>query len=689
MKNIIQFRNGFVNLPETSENNYVLTMTVVSELLQFGYILDASAIDMLSRSSKEDIISFHNEVIGWLKTMTGSNRNYKPFWKGFPEEVMEKTECELWFHQIIHYLSQGSYEPNEWTKVRPTAFEQPNYTTISDGNENKFLNIFTDLVSVNQSLTQTDLDVVKWFVSSGQELRFPETIPFKENLCTLASMGIKVPVKTVTDVLRIAVAMSGGDISLPKVPEKMVKYNSWTNHKVENTQRENFKFKKFTRKERRFLLELLEQTNCDASEAVLKDQRWIRLGEIIHPGEYSTKYPKAYGMFNKIRNEKVSSWYGKVDKSFKESFDSGLKKLSERPGEFVRKLDWLVRTNSNQSSKVLTTLKEISPKVSNKVLFETYGHFAKRIDAKRNRNISIKGGRKRISLPDLEPLSHHAVNAIQNTVVSSLGNKFSTLEPMGKVWIDEEISKIPLPSNMRSLNPSLKPRIRGVRIPMGNQNAKVIRSFVHWFDDHGNMDIDLSAIFIGMGKHKVISWNNSHNEEEGYFSGDIRNRQGACAEYIDINIKNALKNGFKYVVLDVRNFNGGTLADVTDCVFGWMEREHPVANEIFVPATLANTIRLTNSATNTIAAVIDLETQEYIFLDIDQDGIPVASFNYEEILESIKEYTEKSKFSVYDLLMLHIQNRGELVTNKEDANVVLTFNQFADSYIETLKYMGV
>ena len=201
MKNIIQFRNGFVNLPETSENNYVLTMTVVSELLQFGYILDASAIDMLSRASKEDIISFHNEVIGWLKTMTGSNRNYRPFWKGFPEEVMEKTECELWFHQIIHYLSQGSYEPNEWTKVRPTAFEQPNYTTISDGNENKFLNIFTDLVSVNQSLIQTDLDVVKWFVSSGQELRFPETIPFKENLCTLASMGIKVPVKTVTDVL--------------------------------------------------------------------------------------------------------------------------------------------------------------------------------------------------------------------------------------------------------------------------------------------------------------------------------------------------------------------------------------------------------------------------------------------------------------------------------------------------------
>ena len=689
MKNIIQFRNGFVNLPETSENNYVLTMTVVSELLQFGYILDSSAIDVLSRASKEDIISFHNEVIDWLKDMTGSKHNYRPFWKGFPEEVMEKSECQLWFHQIIHYLSNGTYEPNEWTKSRPTAFEQPKYTEIVGGTEDKFLSIFTDLVSVNQSLTKDDLETIKWFVSSGQELRFPEVIPFKENLCTLASMGLNVPVKTTTDVLRIAVSMSGGDISLPKVPKEYVKTNRWSRQKSYNVERDNFKFKKFTRKERKYLLGLLEQTNCDSAEAVLKSQRWIRLGEILHPGEYKTKFPKSYQMFNKIRNEKVTSWYGKVDKSFNESLDSGLNKLSERPGEFVRKLDWLIRTNGNQSSKILSTLKAVSPKVSNKVLFETYTHFAKRTDVRLNRSITIKGGRKKIQLPELQPLSHYAVNAIQNSIISTLGNKFSTLDSLGKVWIDENIDKIPLPSNMRSLNPSLKPRVRGIRTPMGNQNAKVIRAFVHWFDEYGNRDLDLSALFIGMGKNKIISWNNSHNEEEGCFSGDIRHRQGPCAEYIDININKALKNGFKYVVLDVRNFNGGSLAEIKDCVFGWMEREHPKANEIFVPATLANTIKLTSSSTNTIVSVIDLETQEYIFLDIDQDGIPVASCNYNEILDSIKEYTEKPKFSVYDLLMLHINSRGQKVENKEEADLVFTFDQFADSYIETLKYMGV
>jgi hypothetical protein len=378
-----------------------------------------------------------------------------------------------------------------------------------------------------------------------------------------------------------------------------------------------------------------------------------------------------------------------VDSSFKESFDSGLKKLSERPGEFVRKLDWLIRNNTNQSNKVLNVFNSISKKVSNKVLFETYTHFSKRSDHRKNRTISIKGGRKKIALPELNPLSEKTIESVQTSVIRSLKDKFSTLDPLGKVWIDENISKIPLPSNMRSLNPSLKPRIRGMRTPMGNQNAKVIRAFVHWFDEHGNRDIDLSAIFIGMGKHKVISWNCSQSEEEGYFSGDIRHRQGPCAEYIDINIKNSLKNGYKYVVLDARNFNGGSLAEIKDCVFGWMEREHPKANEIFVPATLANTIKLTSSSTNTIVAVIDLETQEYIFLDIDQNGIPIASFNYNQILESIQEYTEKPKFSAYDLLMLHVESRGEKVENKEGADLLFTFDKFSDNYVEILKYMGI
>lgn len=92
MKNIIQLRNRFVNLTNAKENNYQLAMSVVSELMQFGYVLNELAIDNLKSATREDIIEFHDETITYLKKMTGSNRNYQPFWKGFPTQVMEMSE---------------------------------------------------------------------------------------------------------------------------------------------------------------------------------------------------------------------------------------------------------------------------------------------------------------------------------------------------------------------------------------------------------------------------------------------------------------------------------------------------------------------------------------------------------------------------------------------------------------------
>jgi hypothetical protein len=690
-KNIVQFRNNFVNLKDSGENNLVLAMSVVSELMQFGYVLDQSAIDVLTKTSKEDIISFHDEVIPYLKKMTGSNRNYRPFWKGFPQEVMEKSECELWLHQIVHYISGGEYEPNEWTKERPTAFEQPSYTTITAGDEDRFLQIFTDLVSVNQSLTPDDMEIVQWFVSNEVELRFPKVIPFKENLCTLASFGLDVPVKTVTDVLRIAVGLSGGDVSLPKVPAKRIRANAWSTKKVDNPNRENFKFKKFSRKERRYILGLLEKTNCDATEAVLKDQRWVRLGEIIHPGEYKNRFPKAFKMFDKIRNEKVTSWYGKVEKAFKKSFEDGLVKLAERPGEFMRRIDWILRTEGKEKSDVIfKTLLNVAPRVSNKVLFELLQHLEKRRNLTQNRTVMVKGARSRVTLPDLNPIDNKVVTRVQGVIMDALGKKFSEMESLKSVWVDDALENIPLPSNMRSVSSSLAPVVRGQRTPIGNQNAKVIRAFVHWFDERGHEDLDLSATFVGMGKRDVMSWNGSHNRPWGCHSGDIRHRQGACAEYIDIDIEGALKEGFKYVIIDVHNFNGRSLASVKDCVAGYMEREHPEANEIFVPSTLAGSMRLQSDASTTIISVVDIETQEYIHLDIDKSGLPVTTADFNGLMEAIKPYCEKPAFSVLDLLMLHIEARGgELVDNKEDAETVFTYDDFSTSYVETLKLMGV
>ena len=691
MKNVIQFKKGFINLPLTSkgdEKTYLASMSLAGELMQFGYILKPETISNLSLSALEEIQKLHLELINFLKEATGSTRNYVPFWKGFPEEVMEKSEAELWLHQIAHYLSEGSYEPDEFTKARPSAFENPKYTTISWGTEEDYQRIFTDLVSINQSLTQDDLEIVKYFVSSGSKLMFPESIPFKENLCTLAGMGLDVPVKTTTDVLRIAVHMSGGDISLPPLPPKKLKKNRWSSELHDNPARELAKFKKFKRSERKMILHLLEKTNCDVREMVLKEGRWTRLGEILHPGEYKNLYPRAFKAFDALRNEKIKSWYGEVEAAFKTSFEAGVKKLAERPGELMRRMDWLLRTASDPTP-VLNTFEEAGAKSSNKVLYETYGHFSNREKLVKGRSVMIKGARSRTALPDLPPLPEKVVQRVKLSVIDVLREKFSSMEKLGKVWIDEELKKLPLPTNMRSMSSMLRPTVRGQRVPIGNQDTKVIRAYVHWFDRRGTLDIDLTATFLGIEKVALVGWNGEHNSTLGCYSGDVRHRQGACAEYIDINVKEALKEGYKYVVIDARNYNGGSLAEIPECVFGYMERKHPRANQIFVPSTLANSVRLQSESSTTLVAAIDLENMEYIFLDIDQEGIPVASANLDAIMEALKPYTEAPEFSVYDLLKIHAESRGSLVGDREDAEVIFEKEKFMESYVEIAKWMGV
>lgn len=192
-----------------------------------------------------------------------------------------------------------------------------------------------------------------------------------------------------------------------------------------------------------------------------------------------------------------------------------------------------------------------------------------------------------------------------------------------------------------------------------------------------------------MGFYQIIGWNGEHSSNLGCYSGDVRHRQGACAEYIDIDVAKSLKAGARYVILDARNYNGGSFESVKECVFGYMEREFPEANRIFVPSTISNAVRLTSESSNSLVAMIDLETNEYIMLDIDQGGIPVASANVDQILSAVKEFSEIPAFSVYHLLEMHAKERGTIVNEKQEAETALSFEDFSGSYIEILKWMGV
>ena len=161
------------------------------------------------------------------------------------------------------------------------------------------------------------------------------------------------------------------------------------------------------------------------------------------------------------------------------------------------------------------------------------------------------------------------------------------------------------------------------------------------------------------------------------------------SEYIDINVQKSLQEGFKYVVLDVKNYNGSTFSSVKDAVAGYMEREFPESNMNFLPSTISDCTRLENESSSTIMSVIDLETREYIHLDIDTDGIPVSSANTQAMLDAIEPYCKPPSFSVYDLIIMHVESRYGTLVKEKDAKTKFNYDDYSESYIETLTLMGV
>ena len=694
-KNIVALQKNLVVAPDNGCDNMALVTTTNAHLMTMGYMLDTQAMKMLAKSRRDHIVRFHDEAMEYLKKALGGDREYKPIYKNFPQEVMNKTDIELFAGAIVHYMSKGTWEPPTVPYEKEIKFEDIKYTIIKYASEDRFNQIFTDLVSINTSLMPQDMEIIKWFVSTNQYLKFPTEIPFKENLCTLAGMGLDVPVKTTTDVLRIATHMSGGDISLPKVPSRTIKkrmrygYNVVTDT-VENPQRENFKFKKFSRPERRRLLSMMENTNCDASEMILKSGRWVRLGEILHPGEFKNKYPKAFDAFKKVREKKVRSWYSYLESNFKQSLDRGLEVLIQRPGEFVRRIDWLVRTYPDNIDTIMVYLSKAADKSSNKVLFEVYEHFENRRDSSKKRTVMIKGARTPHVLPELPEIPIRTIDKIQSKVKEILQSKFSKLESLGVCRVDEQLKNIPLPTNMRSMDFTNKPIIRGQRTPIEMENAKVLRAYVHWHDAQGNEDLDLSATFVkNDGTYPdVCSYSNPKISDYILHSGDVRYRQGDCAEYVDVDIERAKQDGYKYIVFDVRNFERRSLGSVK-AIFGMMEREFPEANDIWLPETITRAQSLTSESTTTLVSMIDLETMEYIHLDVDGSGI-TALGSVKQTQSLIDLYAKPPKFSVYDLIMMHVNARGTLCENEEDdVDTAFVAEDFMHSYEETGKYMGI
>lgn len=665
-----------------SEKNKQIVATMNKNIEVFGYTMSEALFDKLVHMKAKNREVVYDALVNGLKELTGADKVYNPMYPNFPESVMEKDDFELYFNAIVHYWSFGTLLPYEEKKERAPLFNTVKVKVLDAGSFDDLNDIFNNLCASKTSLSKSDVDDMI-FILNSTKVALPDEIPFKENaacVCRLlVDTGVdtdgslcKKYVKTATDVLRLVTAMSDGDVSLA----------------------ENTKFRNLKRSERRIIMNLLAGCGNAAEDMSRYAGKWIRVGEKLHPGESAKneRYTKVVRAFDVIRNDgKIQSFAGKVDAAVvSKDVNTVVSLLKKRPGEFARRIDFLLRTFDKDADRktVIMGFASVAKDVSSTVLLQVREHFINKLDGSDDMRVFFpKGNLARsyyIKNDKAETIPEDAMIMVIAVCENALVNIYGSRAFLGKVYIDKALRNYTVPFSLRSAGKTMTAVSRGSRIAI-DDSVKIIRPFIWWTNTKNDIiDVDLSvAVFAdNWDCLEHVSYSNLKSEKFGmYHSGDITNGgpvdgEGA-AEFIDLDIDKALGAGARYAVFNVYNFSNELFSKMEHAAFGFMTRENMESGEIFESSTVKQRMDLASATTTCIPVIFDLKERVFIWCDMaltadhvraGYGGINVES-NLPSVVVTCKAMVDVKKPNLYDLLMFNVKARGIITANPDEADI--------------------
>ncbi|WP_035424251.1 TerD family protein [Bacillus sp. UNC438CL73TsuS30] len=664
--------------------------TALKNIEKLGFMFSEKLINAVRTMNEKEFLYFYNTLIHDLQEMTGENRSFRPMYPNFPTQVMDMEEAELYLNAIVHYFSVavrdsiGINLPNNclpiYEKViRSPLIERTDLRILDLAIDEDFILMIQNLISAKSSISEIDKQDIAWAIEQMDDPAslLPDSIPLKENIGYIVAQMLqfkKADVNvisryfdTATEVLRLAVALSGGDISLAS----------------------NTRFKSFNRPERRLLMTLLDSVNHLEEDMLRHKEAWKRLGERLHPGEFKSKYSKVYEAFEAVRgNVAFQTFGGKLEHVLgQKDAMAAVTLLKKRPGDFARRLDHIIRI-SEEPQQVVKSFSEVVGSVSTRVLLQVHAHFKNRNNGSDIRVFFPKGNvGKAISITnELIHIEEEICCLVVSAIEEELVTRFSKLPPFGKVFVDKELQDYLVPFSQRSASRSIRTISRGsqLKIPDGD----TIRAYVWWRNMDGDdpwetrVDLDLSVtIFDEKWKFmdQVSYTNLRSNGFRMFHSGDITDAPKGAAEFIDMDIPSIVKNGGRYVIVNVNCFTGQSYGELPECFAGWMIRKEARSGEIFEPKTVVDKFDITADTQICIPVIFDLAERKAIWSDIALRRNPNYAINIEGNLIGIaatgKSLTSLTKPTLYDLFMLHANARGTLVEIQKEADTIFSVNE--------------
>lgn len=653
-------RDGNENL------RYITTM--LKNIESQGFTLSCDIIDTLNNSSKDDIILFYQKLITVIRNNLGySFKMEKLLYKNFPNELMEKDYVSLYLEQLIHYISLGSILPeseksntfplihNKQLSVIKPLFDIS--TMVSDLLCSKVPLDDTDKKFIVDSVNIENL-VDLSAILPKQDKMLKETLVFLINLLNTINISHEYKLKTATDVLRLVADKCGGDVSL-----------------VDNTF-----YMHLSRPYRRFIMDSLSE--CDNIEEDIRrhKQHWLRLGEYVKPFTYKdAKYEKVNAAFYKLRNDpsKLFSIGSYIDKAHIEGrVHDILQILSTRPGEFGRRLLSLIRNNSESDTlEIINAFDAVINQIETMTLLSIQTECTKlQANEDKLRIFMPKSNGSKIycDADKRDKINEMYLALIKRNITTELYNRFSKLHRLGKVYIDPALSTINIPTAERNNTTKFKAFPRGSRTKI-DTSTKILRLFVYWKD---RSDIDLSALMFNENL-EVSNFCSFRNRFSDYFhhSGDIINGAEGASEYIDIDLEKIQSSGCKYIVTAINSFSGIDFVEYEELFSGFMERQNNTG-EVFEPLSVSHTSRLSGNSSWNVPVIFDVKNREIIWADVALNGFSGDSVDRadEKIRYVAYAMINMNKPSLNDLFALHAIARGEIVTNKFEADTIFSLD---------------
>ncbi|MES9537623.1 hypothetical protein [Actinomadura sp. NPDC000600] len=550
-------------------------------LMSAGFKLSGDVLRALSGLSEQTVRSLAVRTLATVRDMAGDHVRHNSYFRDFPRNVPDTLDFWLGLlHEtmqdadlapaareslrggVLNLLTLKGYGRYQHTYEEMLAAQDELVAAASDrvtvlhlgrGLDEEAAELYLRLAESTTPLGEEDLETLGKLAAHHASGPHPERIPVRENRAVInrvrLALGAEPLVDTVTDVLRLACALSDGDVTL----------------------QEPTRFASMPRPTRRALLAALDGVVRDdpgkLGDVAAWREPWKRLGERLHPHEYP-KWAGAADVFAVARGEKKApSFAARFEARLASGDLAGAARVAAgAPGMLFRSLDRLLRLAPDSQDAVLKTAESVAGRVSGRVLLSVREHLLNRAAETGGTRLFANRLGLGVAMPDTRPpLDTAAVERLSALLDEEIRGR---LPSVGHLVVAPDALDVALPLSGKAAGNGLGVLPRGSMSPV---DGALLRFFVYWRQHETRTDFDLSALMLDddYDNPEWLSYTNL-TSVAGEHSGDITDAPEGASEFINLTLA---KVKARFIVPQVNIYCGEGFEDVEESFFGFMLRD--------------------------------------------------------------------------------------------------------------------